>query len=80
MKGSGADGLELRGEGILKAEFAWRHLAYTDLVEKLRAIGVAETEANLRNKISRDGYSAAFFLQCLYAIGVHTLHLASPPS
>ncbi len=61
-------------KGILKAEIARRHLTYKDLVEKLRAIGVSETEANLRNKISRGGFSAAFFLQCLNAIGAHTLH------
>lgn len=65
-------------KGILKAEFARRHLTYKDLVEKLRAIGVEETEANLRNKISRGGFSAAFFLQCLHAIGAHTIRLHEP--
>jgi len=37
--------------------------------------GEAETEANLRNKISRGGFSAAFFAQTLAAIGVHTVRL-----
>jgi hypothetical protein len=62
-------------KGILKAEIARRHLSYKDLVEKLGAIGVSETEANLRNKVSRGGFSAGFFVQCLVAIGAHTLHL-----
>lgn len=62
-------------KGILKAEIARRHLTYKDLVEKLAALGIRETEPNLRNKISRGGFSAAFLLQCLAAIGVHTVRL-----
>lgn len=46
-----------------------------NLVEKLHAIGVQETEANLRNKISRGGFSAGFMVQCLVAIGAHTVRL-----
>jgi hypothetical protein len=42
---------------------------------KLAAIGTSETEANLRNKISRGGFSAGFFVQCLTAIGVHSVRL-----
>ena len=62
-------------KGILKAEFARRHISYKELAEKLREIGVEETEANLRNKISRGGFSAGFFVQCLKAIGVQSLRL-----
>ena len=62
-------------KGILKAEIARRHLTYKDLVEKLRAQGAEETEANLRNKISRGGFSAGFFVQCLVAIGAHSVRL-----
>lgn len=65
-------------KGILKAEFARKHLSYKDLVEKLHAIGVTETEANLRNKVSRGGFSAGFFVQCLVAIGAHTVRLHEP--
>ncbi len=60
-------------KGILKAEIARRHLTYAGVVEKLAAIGINETEANLRNKISRGGFSAAFFIQTLTAIGVHSV-------
>lgn len=56
-------------KGILKAELKRRNMTYADLVENLSAIGVTETEANLRNKISRGTFTAAFFLQCLLAIG-----------
>ena len=62
-------------KGILKAEIARRHLTYADLVEKLAAIGVKETDVNIRNKISRGGFSATFFVQCLVAIGAHTVRL-----
>jgi len=62
-------------KGILKAEIARRHLSYKHLVEKLSTLGVAETEANLRNKISRGGFSAAFFIQLLHAIGCHTVRI-----
>ena len=62
-------------KGILKAEITRRHLTYRDVVAKLAEIGERETEANLRNKISRGGFSAGFFVQCLVAIGVHTVRL-----
>ncbi|MDQ2861076.1 MAG: DUF6471 domain-containing protein [Acidobacteriota bacterium] len=62
-------------KGILKAEIARRHLTYRDLVAKLGELGTSETEANLRNKISRGGFSAGFFVQCLTAIGAHTVRL-----
>jgi hypothetical protein len=44
-------------------------MTYADLVENLSAVGVTESEANIRNKISRGTFTAAFFLQCLLAIG-----------
>jgi uncharacterized protein DUF6471 len=62
-------------KGILKAEIARRHLTYKDVVERLAAVDVKETEANLRNKISRGGFSAGFFVSCLTAIGAHTVRL-----
>jgi hypothetical protein len=34
-----------------------------------------KTEPNLRNKISRGGFSAAFFVQTLVAIGARTVRL-----
>jgi uncharacterized protein YutE (UPF0331/DUF86 family) len=64
-----------RTKGILKAEIARRHLTYKDVVNKLAEHGISETEANLRNKISRGGFSAVFFVQCLVAIGAHTVRL-----
>ncbi len=62
-------------KGILKAEIARRHLTYADIVAKLAEIGVTDTDVNIRNKISRGGFSAAFFVQVLVAIGCHTVRL-----
>jgi hypothetical protein len=42
-----------------------------------RARAVAkDTERNITNKIARGGFTAAFFLQCMEAIGVRNLQLA----
>lgn len=65
-------------KGILKAELKRRGLTYADLVVRLAANGVVETEANLRNKISRGSFTAAFFLQCLVAIGCEYVQIQVP--
>jgi hypothetical protein len=66
---------EVRVKGILKAELKRRSLTYVQLVEKLAAIGVHETERNLRNKIARGSFTAVFFVQCLHAIGATEVRL-----
>lgn len=68
---------EEKAKNLLKAELKRRGLSYRDLAEKLAAVGVGETERNLNNKISRGGFSAAFLIQCLDAIGSDTVHLRS---
>ena len=62
-------------KGILKAELKRKHIGYRDLAEKLTAMGIPESEANIANKISRGGFTAVFFVQCLTAIGAHTVRL-----
>jgi hypothetical protein len=42
----------------------------------LKRIGVQKEEHNLRNKVARGKFTAAFFLQCLSAIGVRSLTIA----
>ncbi|MFM9849214.1 MAG: DUF6471 domain-containing protein [Hyphomicrobiaceae bacterium] len=42
---------------------------------ELGRLGSPETDRNISNKISRGGFTAAFFLQCLIAIGVQSLRL-----
>lgn len=62
-------------KGLLRAEMAKRQVTYKGLVERLATVGISETEANLRNKISRGGFTAAFLMQCLAALEVQTLRL-----
>lgn len=60
---------EAKARGIIRGEMARQGITYAQLVEKLAAIGVTEDERNLRNKISRGKFTAAFLLQCLHALG-----------
>jgi hypothetical protein len=62
-------------KGLLKAELKKRNLSYADLAAKLAAMGVNETDRNISNKVSRGSFTAVFFVQCLAAIGCHTIHL-----
>lgn len=67
-----------RVKGLLKAELKKKNVSYRQLAERLTAMGVPETEANIANKISRGGFTAVFFVQCLAAIGAHTIRLHEP--
>ncbi len=62
-------------KGLLKAELKRRDLSYADLSERLASIGVRDSERNISNKISRGSFTAVFFVQCMEAIGCHTIHL-----
>ncbi len=62
-------------KGILKGELKRRNVSYAELAEKLAAVGVKDSERNIANKIARGSFTAIFFVQCLEAIGCHTLHL-----
>jgi hypothetical protein len=64
-----------RVRGMLRAELVRRNLNYKDLADRLRAIGVQDTEKNLSNKIGRGKFTAAFFMQCMSAIGCRTIRL-----
>ena len=68
-------GFETHAKNLLKAELKRRGITYAGLAAKLVAIGVTENERNLNNKISRGGFTAAFLLQCLGAIGASSLQL-----
>ena len=62
-------------KNLLKGELNRRGVTYRQLAEKLGDMGIQETERNLNNKISRGGFTAGFFLQCLSAIGAQHLQL-----
>jgi hypothetical protein len=67
---------ETQAKNLLKGELKRRGITYATLAEKLAEIGLAENERNLNNKISRGGFTAAFLLQCLTAIGCSSLRVS----
>ncbi|MEW9616802.1 DUF6471 domain-containing protein [Shinella sp. S4-D37] len=66
---------EMKAANLLKAELKRKGVTYAQLVERLAAIGIDEKEVNVRNKLSRGKFTAAFLLQCLEAIGSSSLRL-----
>jgi Domain of unknown function (DUF6471) len=66
---------EMKAANLLKAELKRKGLTYAQLVEKLAVIGVDEKEVNVRNKLARGKFTAAFMLQCLMAIGSSELRV-----
>lgn len=50
-------------------------VTYSQLVERLESIGVDKDERNVRDKVSRAKFTAAFMLQCPAALGSRQLHL-----
>lgn len=62
-------------KGILKAELKRKNLSYTDLADKLSGLGIDEDRRNISNKIARGSFTAVFFIQCMYAIGVRSIQL-----
>jgi hypothetical protein len=66
---------QTQAKGIIRGELKRRNLSYADLAARLTDIGVKETTENVNNKIARGSFTAAFFLQCMEAIGVQNIHL-----
>lgn len=63
-------------KGLLKSELKKRNVTYAQLVDKLAAIGVKESEPNIRNKLARGKFTAVFLIQCLSAIGCESLRVS----
>lgn len=66
---------EARVANLLKAELKRKGVTYAQLVEKLAEIGVEEKEVNVRNKLARGKFTAAFLIQCLEAVGIEAIRL-----
>lgn len=54
---------ETKAANILKAELKLKGVSYAQLAEL-----IGDKEPNVRNKLSRGKFSAAYFLQCLSVI------------
>lgn len=59
---------EMMAANLLKAELKRKGVTYAQLADL-----IGDKEVNIRNKLSRGKFTAAFLLQCLSAIGVATL-------
>lgn len=66
---------QIKTKGILRAEMTRRNVSYKDLADKLADMGIDDSDRNIANKIARGSFTAVFFLQCLTAIGCHTVRL-----
>jgi lambda repressor-like predicted transcriptional regulator len=61
---------EAKAANILKAELKRQGVTYAQLAEL-----IGDKEPNVRNKLSRGKFSAAFLIQSLDAIGLSDLRL-----
>ncbi|MGE0650300.1 MAG: DUF6471 domain-containing protein [Alphaproteobacteria bacterium] len=62
-------------KGILRAEMARRSITYENLSEKLAEMGIQDSAVNIRNKVARGGFSAAFLIQALRAMDVREVRI-----
>lgn len=60
---------------IIKIELVKQNIEYSELSEKLKAIGIDEDKSNIANKLSRGTFSFAYALQIFKALGLKTLRL-----
>lgn len=60
---------------VIKVEMTKLGFGYRELASALAKIGVVEEEKNLRNKIARGTYSAAFLITCMAAMKVKHIDL-----
>ena len=61
---------EAKAANILKAELKRQGVTYAQLAEM-----IGDKEPNVRNKLSRGKFSAAYMLQCLDRLGLQSLRL-----
>ena len=61
---------ETKAANILKAQLKLNGVSYAQLAELIE-----DKEPNVRNKLSRGKFSAAYFLQCLEAVGVDQVQI-----
>ena len=59
---------EAKAANILKAELKRQGVTYAQLAGM-----IGDKEPNVRNKLSRGKFSAAFLMECLNAIGTNVL-------
>jgi len=60
---------EERARELIRSEMKARRVRYDDLADLLTRDGSPETSQNLRKKLARGSFTAAFLLQVLWVIG-----------
>ncbi len=64
-----------RAKRMIRTEMVKRGVSYEGLSERLAALGAHDSPVNLRNKMSRGKFTAAFMLLCMEALGCKALNL-----
>ncbi len=64
---------ERKARALVRSEMVVRDISYEELSRRLRLIGVEETPSNLRTKINRGAFKAAFLLQFMRALDIKAL-------
>ena len=65
-----------RAKRLLRTEMVRRGVSYELLSERLGTAGMPDTPVNLRNKVSRGKFTAAFFLAACEVMGAEVVRLA----
>ena len=61
---------EAKAANILKAQLKRAGVSYAELAER-----IGDIEPNVRNKLSRGKFSAAYLIQCLETLGLDHMRL-----
>jgi len=68
------DNMGLYARTLIAVEMKKRRLTFRDLTDKLnQTYELDENERNVRNKVARGTFSAAFFLMCMVAMDCLTI-------
>ena len=65
-----------RAKRFTKAELKRRDVTYEELARRLSEMGLEETKASVASKLSRGGFTAAFFLASMKAAGCDNVRVA----
>lgn len=69
VKAEVLDSVREESRKIIQRMMLDKDLTYRDLARLLNEVGVEENERNLRNKVARGEFSAAYMLLCLKVMG-----------
>ena len=71
------DSYKAQVKRLILTEKARAGLTYKELAERLKAVGIRQSDTNLSTKISRGGLGAEYFLALLHVMGVKNLDVPS---